>query len=60
MTEQEKTRQAQREYYKQWREANPEKVKECNRRYWLNRAEKLKNEQREVQTDDIDGDTNNQ
>ena len=27
-----------REYYKKWREKNKEKIKESNRKYWENRA----------------------
>ena len=31
-----------REYYRRWREANPEKVKEYQRRYWVKKAEKAR------------------
>lgn len=34
---------ARREYYRKWRKANADKVKEHNRRYWLKRAQKQKN-----------------
>lgn len=57
MTEDEKIRQARREYAKEyrkknkkkiaeqqklWREQNPEKVKAINRDYWLRKAERMK------------------
>lgn len=29
---------ARREYYRKWRKANADKVKEHNRRYWAKRA----------------------
>ena len=38
----EEARNAQREYKRQWRAANPDKVKESNRRYWERRAQMLK------------------
>ena len=28
------------EYLKEWRKKNPDKVKEINNRYWLNKAKK--------------------
>ncbi len=28
------------EYYRQWRAANPEKVKQANQNYWRRKAEK--------------------
>lgn len=34
----EAAKRAQREYKKKWRAANPDKVKESNRRYWERRA----------------------
>ena len=42
--------QARREYQKKWRKANPDKVREKNRRYW----EKVAAKRKEAQ-DDIDG-----
>ena len=30
------------EYYRRWRAANPDKVREKNRRYWERRAQKEK------------------
>lgn len=50
---QEQIRAAQREYHKQWREKNPDKVKARNARYWLKKAEQLK--QQEVKPDDTTG-----
>lgn len=37
----EKARSARAEYYKQWRKANPDKVRETQERYWLRKAEKM-------------------
>ena len=34
---------ARREYYRKWRKANADKVREHNRRYWLKKAQKQKN-----------------
>ena len=51
MTEQEKIKAAQREYHRQWRAANPDKVKERSRRYWLNRAEKMEAEKQKAKPD---------
>lgn len=36
MTEQ--ARQKQRDYYKAWREANKEKIKQYNAKYWERKA----------------------
>lgn len=33
---------ARREYKRRWRQANPDKVKAANRRFYLRQAEKLK------------------
>ncbi len=41
---------AQREYARQWRRKNPEKVRAINRRYWERRAAKL--QASEGRTDD--------
>lgn len=39
-TEQEqKARDIQREYYRQWRMQNKDKIKEYNRRYWEKKAQ---------------------
>ena len=32
---------ARREYYRKWRKANADKVKENNRRYWQKKGEEL-------------------
>ena len=40
MTNREKALVAQREYTREWRRRNPDKVREYNRRYWVRRAEK--------------------
>ena len=34
----EKSLEAQREYYRKWRAANPDKKREYNRRYWAKKA----------------------
>jgi len=42
-------REYQREYMRKWRKKNPEKIKEINERYWINRAkEQLKKENENV------------
>jgi len=50
MSEQELIRKAQAEYRKQWRRNNPEKTKAHQERYWLKKAQQLK-EQQEVKAD---------
>lgn len=37
----EEARKAQREYMREWRRKNPEKVRAINKRYWERKAEKL-------------------
>lgn len=37
----EKARAAQREYLREWRKRNPDKVRENNRKYWQRRAARL-------------------
>lgn len=37
----EMAREAQRQYLREWRKRNPERVREANRRYWQRRAERL-------------------
>jgi hypothetical protein len=34
----EKAREERREYFRQWRARNPDKVRESNRKYWERRA----------------------
>ena len=36
---------ARREYQRQWRKANPEKVREIQMRYWVRKAEKAMSEE---------------
>jgi hypothetical protein len=50
LSEKELIQAAQREYKRKWREKNPDKVREHNRRYWLKKAEELQR----VQADDAD------
>lgn len=38
MTLEERAREERREYYRQWRAKNQDKVREINRRYWEKRA----------------------
>lgn len=40
--------QARREYQKKWRKANPDKVREKNRRYWEKVAAKRKEAQDDI------------
>lgn len=40
----EEARKAQREYQRQWRKANPEKVRAKNERYWVRRVERMQKE----------------
>lgn len=42
--------QARREYQKKWRKANPDKVREKNRRYW----EKVAAKRKEAQEHEMD------
>lgn len=37
----EKAREAQREYLREWRRKNPDRVRESNRRYWQRRAARM-------------------
>lgn len=39
-----KALQARREYAKKWREANPDKVKAAQKRYWEKKAKDLQQE----------------
>ena len=39
---------ARREYYRQYRRNNPQKIKEANARYWQRMAEKMAAEQKEA------------
>ena len=32
------------QYHREWRKKNPDKVKATNKRYWLKKAQKLKEE----------------
>lgn len=38
----EEAKKARREYQKQWRKKNPEKIREIQKRYWEKQAEKNK------------------
>ena len=40
--------QARREYAKRWREANPDKVKAAQKRYWEKKAKELQQEKENV------------
>lgn len=48
MTLEERAREERREYFRQWRAGNPEKVRENNRRYWEKRAAKKAQAEQEV------------
>lgn len=41
----EQARNARREYYREWRARNKDKIKASNERYWMKRARKLLEEQ---------------
>lgn len=56
MVDREKALAAQREYAREWRRRNPDKVREHNRRYWVRRAEKA---QRQAEQDAEKGDKTN-
>ncbi len=43
-------REARREYFREWRRKNPDKVRAANQRYWERRAAKL--QASEGRTDD--------
>ena len=43
-----KALQARREYAKKWREANPDKVKAAQKRYWEKKAKDLQQEKESV------------
>lgn len=45
-------REAQREYFRAWRAANKDKVREHNRRYWEKRTLKQQQEQKEQKSED--------
>lgn len=38
-------KKARREYKKEWRRKNPEKVKAANDRYWLKKAAEMQNKE---------------
>ena len=40
--------QARREYARKWREANPDKVKAAQKRYWEKKAKELQQEKENV------------
>lgn len=37
----EKAREAQRAYMREWRRRNKDKVRESNRKYWVRRAQRM-------------------
>lgn len=45
-------REAQREYHKEWRRKNPDKVRAKNERYWRRRAERMKAEKEAASSED--------
>lgn len=47
-TLEERAKEERREYFRQWRANNPEKVRESNRRYWERRAAKKNQAKQEV------------
>ena len=45
---QELAREKQREYLREWRKKNPDKVKEYNQRYWRKKALEMLKEQQDA------------
>ncbi len=45
---QELSRKIQREYQREWRKKNPDKIKEYNQRYWRKKALMLKEQQEDA------------
>lgn len=45
---QELAREKQREYLREWRKRNPDKVREYNKRYWKKKALEMLKEQQEA------------
>ena len=41
----EEAKELKRKYHREWQRANKEKVKEYNNRYWLKKAEVLKDQE---------------
>ncbi len=50
MSDKELIKKLKREYAKKWRDANKDKVKASNERYWLRKAEQYKNNRSDEQT----------
>ncbi len=44
-----KAKELKSEYHKKWREKNKDRVKEINKRYWINKAKKELEKRNEVQ-----------
>lgn len=47
----EQARAAQREYLREWRRKNPDKVRENNRRYWERKAQQAASEGNKTEVD---------
>ena len=41
----EEAKEKQRQYYREWRKKNPDKIRENNRRYWEKKAAKARSDQ---------------
>lgn len=48
----ERARQAQREYFRNWRRKNPDKVRASNARYWAKRAARMAAEKEATKHED--------
>lgn len=48
----EQARAAQREYLREWRRKNPDKVRENNRRYWERKAQQAASEGNKTEVTD--------
>lgn len=47
----EQARAAQREYLREWRRKNPDKVRENNRRYWERKAQQMAAHEKRTKVD---------
>lgn len=47
----EPAKQARREYYREWRRKNPDKVKATQQRYWLRKAEQIQRAEQRTAAD---------
>lgn len=53
-TAEKNAREARNEYIRKWRKANPDKVREANRRYWERRGEREAAQRKESEGSNAD------